>query len=422
MAKRQTKMLSDAQLRAWVDAGNPVAKSDGDGLTFTMSTHGTAAWTLRYRHGGRRKELTLGRYPDLGLKSARLRAAAERLAVQGGADVAVEKQRRKAVAVTAWTVRQLVVDVQAKVLPMLATGTQAMARSYITSDLLPRFGPWPARDVTPDDAQAWLEGIAEARGYQAAVNARKYAALVFKHGMKRRVVPANPFRAVAMDTVAEKPATKVRVKLSDAELRPFLRGLSDLGEFDALVARILLLLGVRAGELFGAEWVDLDLGTAIWKIPRSKIKTKKHMTAEHFIIPLPAEAVEWFRRLHELACGSRWVLAPLIRSEQDRKPRDYERVLDRLSAYTDKLGRRITFHDLRSTARSHWSSLGVRTEVAERMLNHSLGGLLQVYDQNDYLDERRAALVKWAATLRALESGDNVVPMRAATRTIQNQR
>ena len=67
--------LTDIELRNWIKAGQPVAKSDGDGLTFTLSAKGTAAWTLRYRFGGKRKELTLGRYPELSLAAARRRQA-----------------------------------------------------------------------------------------------------------------------------------------------------------------------------------------------------------------------------------------------------------------------------------------------------------------------------------------------------------
>ncbi|MBK7421601.1 MAG: hypothetical protein IPJ48_00045 [Propionivibrio sp.] len=51
--------------------------------------------------------------------------------------------------------------------------------------------------------------------------------------------------------------------------------------------------------------------------------------------------------------------------------------------------REISPHDFRSTARSHLGALGVPVIVAERCLNHSLGGLIAVYDQHDYLEERR---------------------------------
>jgi integrase len=90
------------------------------------------------------------------------------------------------------------------------------------------------------------------------------------------------------------------------------------------------------------------------------------------------------------------------------------RLCDKLEGRT----RRFTPHDLRSTGRSHLSALGVSLIVAERCLNHSLGGLVATYDQHDYLTERRAALGRLAEFVAACEQGrgwqpaNNVAPMR----------
>jgi len=88
--------LTDWQLQQWIAAGAAIAgKGDGDGLTFTLSAKGTAAWTLRYRLAGKQKELTLGRYPELSLSEARQMAAEARQRVAGGWDVAAEKAAAK---------------------------------------------------------------------------------------------------------------------------------------------------------------------------------------------------------------------------------------------------------------------------------------------------------------------------------------
>lgn len=102
--------LSDVQLRSWVKAGEPLAKSDGDGLTFTLSAKGVASWVLRYRHGGKAKELSLGRYPDLPLVKARKDAAEMRVAVAKGVDVAGTKRLTKLEAKNARTITQLADD------------------------------------------------------------------------------------------------------------------------------------------------------------------------------------------------------------------------------------------------------------------------------------------------------------------------
>lgn len=61
------KKITDIEIRHWIRQGQPLAKADGGGLTFTLSAKGTASWILRYRHGGRPRELTLGRYEDIGI-------------------------------------------------------------------------------------------------------------------------------------------------------------------------------------------------------------------------------------------------------------------------------------------------------------------------------------------------------------------
>ncbi len=53
MAK-STNLLGDVQIKHWIAKGQPVAKSDGNGLTFTLSKAGAATWVLRYRVGAGR--------------------------------------------------------------------------------------------------------------------------------------------------------------------------------------------------------------------------------------------------------------------------------------------------------------------------------------------------------------------------------
>ncbi|HEY2024329.1 Arm DNA-binding domain-containing protein [Paraburkholderia sp.] len=113
------------QIHKWIRAGSAVAKSDGGGLTFTLSAAGAATSVLRFRHGGRRQEVTLGRYPDMTLSAARLSASKKRLAVVDGTNPADEV--RKVKTRRDWTMRELIRDYRALVLCEMADSTQ---RSY----------------------------------------------------------------------------------------------------------------------------------------------------------------------------------------------------------------------------------------------------------------------------------------------------
>jgi integrase len=237
-------------------------------------------------------------------------------------------------------------------------------------------------------------------------------------------VTANPCAGISVSAICGKREHKrQRLKLTADELRVILPALPSMGEQNALTVKILLATCTRIGELARAEWAHVDFDRAEWFVPDSNSKTGKGFT-----VPLPPAAVRWFKELQVFSCGSPFVLP----ARQMRRKLSHggevhfeQRALNSmLHKLCDKLGdkvRRLTPHDLRSTARSHLAALGVNVVVAERCLNHSLGGLIAIYDQHDYMTERRAALDLWADFILACEAGcewmpkaDKVVPLRSA--------
>jgi integrase len=401
----------------------PVAKADGNGLTFTLSAAGTAAWVLRYRFGGKPRELTLGQYPDVSLKLARKRAGEARAQVQAGADVARERRREKSESAAAKSFRQLADDYMAKVFPTLAASTVKQRRQHIEGVICPRLGSLPAREVTTADVVRFIEALHRTK--TPAVIELVFTALseIFKHGLARHAVTANPCAGVSVAAIIGKTEPRrQRLKLTEAELRAVLPALPAIGTQNAMAVKLLLLTCTRIGELTKAEWAHVDFERAEWFVPDANSKTGKGFT-----VPLTPAALACFKTLHPLACGSRYVLP----ARQSRRTRNHggaevpfeQRTLNAmLHKLCDALGdkvRRFTPHDLRSTARSHLSALGVNVIVAERCLNHSLGGLVGVYDRHDYMTERRAALEQWASFVLACEAGepwreDSLVSTRAA--------
>lgn len=422
MAKEVNK-LSDQEIRRWIKAGMPIAKADGGGLTFTLSTAGTAAWVLRYRHGGKGRELTLGQYPDISLKLARQRAGDARAEVQNGVDVARERQREKTETAAAKSFKQLAADYMAKVFPTLAANTVKQRRQHIEGVICPKLGSRAARDVSTSDVVALIEFVGRTKTGNVAEQVFTALSEIFKHGLARHAVIVNPCAGVSVTAVCGKTEPRrQRLKLTEIELRAMLPALPAIGTDNALAVKLLLLTCTRIGELAKAEWTHLDFGRAEWFVPDVNSKTGKGFT-----VPLTPPALACFEALQLLACGSRFVLpARQIRRTQNHggaevhfEQRTLNAILHKLCDVLGDKVRRFTPHDLRSTARSHLAALGVNVIVAERCLNHSLGGLMGVYDQHDYMTERRAALETWASFVLACEAGEpwrlnNVIPIRAA--------
>ena len=154
MPINRQNVLTDMDLRNLIKKGAATAKSDGGGLTFTLSAAGAAAWVLRYRSGGRPVELTLGRYPDITLALARRLASEKRVELQQGRDPALEK--RKAKSREDWTVRKLVADYRLKKLSTLATSTQcSYGRNLKRVDA--SIGSMMVSEVSASDVVALIE-------------------------------------------------------------------------------------------------------------------------------------------------------------------------------------------------------------------------------------------------------------------------
>jgi integrase len=409
--------LTDIQLRNWIKAGQPVAKSDGEGLTFTLSAKGTAAWILRYYVAGKARELTLGRYPDISLTKAREIAAAKRAEVQQGIDPAAEKRKAEHAAANAWTFRKLADDYMEKAADRLAENTLYGRKQQLRDYVYPKIGGIAAADVSP----AEIVDIVECASVKSLHVARLVLIVireVFAHGIARHVVTQDPCAHIkAKAIIGGTKQQRERVMLTDPEIAAMLATLPQvMSRPNALMVRILLATGARIGELAQAEWKNVNFEAAEWTIPPEHSKNKRA-----FVVPLPALVVGWFAELQAMAFGSRYVLPIRSRNhggdgDAPMEPTTLNAALNGLAGALGEKCRRFTPHDLRSTCRSHLGMLGVDVLIAERCLNHSLGGLVAVYDKHDYLNERRRALELWAAKLATIEAGAafNVVPLKRA--------
>jgi integrase len=297
--------LNDIQIRHWIKAGNPVAKAQGEvpGLTFTLSAKGTASWVLRYRYGGRPREYTIGRYPEYSIKHAKEEALEARAKVQKGVDVARERQKDSIERAAAKTLRELANDYMEKVFPRLAKSTVRQRRQHIEGVILPKLGGLPARDVTTADIVSLIESVGVKSKNVAELVFTAFAE-IFKHGVARHVVTANPCAGISVTAICGRAEpTRQRLKLSEDELRVILPALSGIGKENALATKIQLATCVRINELAKAEWTDVNFDEALWFVPDANSKTGRGFT-----VPLVTSVIEWFEELKVLSCGSKYVL------------------------------------------------------------------------------------------------------------------
>lgn len=418
--------ITDKEIRALIGKakkeGRGMTQADGlvPGLTVAASKTGAASWILRYRLGGKQKEVTIGQFPVWGAAEARDAAKELRRQVDQGVDVAQEKQRRKQEALTSMTVDALAAEYFVKAEKEMRPHTFKQRKSIHERYVSPLIGAFQASSVTPAQVVNLVKKALEG-GKTIPDITLTHCNLIFAHAIGNAVCQINPCRDLKLAAIVGKQeAPKQRIALGAGELAEFLRALPRLPRHYELAVRLMLLTGVRINTMAEAKVSEFNPDFAVWEVPHDRRKNRRH-TRGPFVIPLPALAVEWVCELIKLADGNEYIL-PVnpIRGAGVRNPLSKRTTisdwLDRIWRDAGAGWRRITPHDLRATCKSWLSELRVDYEVRQRYLDHSLTGIDAVYDKADYREHRLAAAEKWLAFLNELEAGlapDNVIKMPA---------
>ncbi|PCJ87996.1 MAG: integrase [Thiotrichaceae bacterium] len=388
--------INDKQVKALLRKKVPGRYAAGGGLYFRVSNEGTGFWLVRYTTNGKRREITLDKYPQLALVDARAKCAILKAEIKSGIDPQAEKKRPAIVKI--YTVDDLAEDWLLDCEKRLKHPN--IPRRVYEKNLAPVFGELSLERVTPLDIRAAIEKIVKSNRPTIANDALMYCKQLFRHAIRLNLMTTNPAEAFTVHQAGGVEKSRDRYLTVDELAKVFttFRQYSDqFTRENYLAVALLLVLGVRKGELIAAEWCEFDIDDAVvWNIPEERSKTGVAIS-----VPLPPVAIEWLQELHIRACGSEYVF-PKRRSSV----RNGHISPDTLNAAIQKLFKggnmpveHFTVHDLRRTCRSLMAEAGIAGHVAERCLNHKLKGVEGIYDRYDYLDERRAALQKIADQL-----------------------
>jgi integrase len=193
----------------------------------------------------------------------------------------------------------------------------------------------------------------------------------------------------------------------------------------ALALKMVLVTGQRSGEVAGMH--DREIVGRVWTIPasrRGKTDTAQTVfltdTALQIIGAAKAEIDRLKGRRKAAASGYVFEAVPGSPITNAALSRAVERAHGAMGAKHVEPWGRWTPHDLRRTMRTGLSACKVRPDIAELAIGHTKRGIVAVYDQHAFDDERRAALEVWEARLRSIVTGrdpdalpDNVVKLEA---------
>lgn len=353
------------------------------GLGLRISSAGKKSWFVMYRHAGRLRRYTIGTYPALGLTHARDKAKELMHESAMGNDPATDKQVNR----SAPTFGEMAVQ-YIELYAMTNKRSWKEDQRILDHDLLPKWKNVKAHEIKRRDIISLLDVIAQ----RAPIQANRTLALLrkmFNWAISRDLVEANPCTAVKMPA---KENRKDRM-LSDDEICIFWDKLTNasMSELTRLCLKFQLVTAQRKGEIIIAEWSEFDLNNGWWTIPSEKAKNKLSHR-----VPMSPLALQLLEQIKSLSGESRW-LFPSSKGDKPVLDTSIDHALHKNEA---KFGiPPFTPHDLRRTAASHMTGMGVSRLTVSKILNHVESGITAVYDRHSYDREKRKALDKWGDKL-----------------------
>ena len=423
---------SDITIRT-IKPGDPRKRlSDGDGLYLLLFVKGGAhGWRLDYSIHGKRKTLSLGTYPDTGLKLARSLANEARALIAAGSD---PSDRRKASKAKQAESRQAI-EREASGLPMLgsfeevarewfATRRDDWAASYgdkiirrLEVDIFPWIGRQPADAIKPPQLLEVIRKI-ETRGViETAHRALENCGQVFRYAIATGRALSNPARD--LKDALRKPVVKHFPAITDPlRLGELLRACNGYQGSHVVRAALHLapLLLLRPGELRFAKWVEFDLDSALWVVPADRMKREKagKLHGKPHIVPLPSQAVQTLRELQALTGGGDYVFRGERHHHRPMSENTVNAALRAMGFGADE----VVGHGFRATARTMMvERLGMPEAVIEAQLAHAVPDSLgRAYNRTQFETQRREMMQTWADYLDKLRLGAEVIelPKRAA--------
>ncbi len=409
-------MLTDAKCKTAVCPPDrrQARFADSGGMYLQVSPNGSKRWFLKYRVGGKEKQLALGSYPDVSLAEARRARDAAKLQKASGVDPvqARKVEKLKAINPAGDTFKVVALEWYAKQEPQWSQAHAVRAKRQFERDLFPWLGERRMADITPMELLATLRKTEERGAIETADRGLMLARQVWRYA----VATGRAERDIAADLKGA--LTPYRGKhfaaITDpVKLGALLRAIKAYkgGTIVRAALQLAPMLFQRPGELRAAEWFEIDLDNALWTIPAARMKRSKDgkENGDPHLVPLPRQAVEVLRGLHGYTGHGKMVF-PGERSHERPISENSVRTALITMGYTPEIQ---TWHGFRATART---MLAERLEcdplVIEAQLAHAVKDANgRAYNRTTYLKQRAEMMQRWADYLDKLAVGADVLPL-----------
>ncbi|ESQ89717.1 integrase [Asticcacaulis benevestitus DSM 16100 = ATCC BAA-896] len=396
--------LSDLTIKAAKPNSDKDYKlADGGALFLVISKSGSKLWRFRYRFMGREKMLSLGSYPDVGLKAARGRRDEAKKVLATGVDPSFER-KRQLIAASILANSTFMGVAKEYIEKLEADGIAEATRkktNWLASLLEKDLGSRPIAQIEPYEVVSALKKIEKRGNYESAKRARSFASRVFKYAIWTARAKVDPAADVGGALKSPKVVHRAAI-LTPEGVGGLLR---DIEAFEGhMTTHAALRLSphvfVRPGELRHAEWHEFDFDKCCWRIPASKMK----MGIEH-VVPLSRQSTAILLAVREITGEEKYAFPSIRTGDRPMSENTINVALRRLGYTSDEM----TGHGFRSTASTllnesgKWQPDAIEAALAHQDKNKVRGS----YNRGQYWAERVAMAQWWSDYLDRLREGSS---------------
>ena len=394
--------LTQLQVKNAKIINKPLKVSDGGGLFLLVKSSNpkdSKYWRLAYRFAGKQKTLALGVYPAVSLALARDRRDKARSLLVNGIDPSNTKKAKK-IAIRAMEENSFEIVAREWFMGRKHNWKENHSSKIITrleKDIFPWLGTCPVGEITAPELLIAIRRIESRGALETAHRTLSYCGQIFRYS----IATGRATRDTAADLRGALPPVKEKHHASITDPKLIGKLLHNIDGYQgSFVTRCALqispLVFLRPGELRKAEWIEIDLDKAEWRIPAARMK----MNAVH-IVPLASQTIAILREIHPLTGLGKYIF-PGART--DSRPMSENAVLGALRrmGYSNE---EMTGHGFRSMASTLLNELGFNRDAIERQLAHAeRDSVRAAYNYAEYLPERQKMMQLWADYLDKLKA------------------
>ncbi|PPS47968.1 tyrosine-type recombinase/integrase [Citrobacter braakii] len=389
-----------------VDTAKPKDKpyklADGGGLYLLVNPNGARYWRLKYRVAGKEKLLALGVYPDVTLADARAKRDEAKRGIAGGIDPSEAKREEKIARElnVRNTFQEIACEWHSSKLYKWSEGYASDIMEAFNKDVFPYIGKKPISEIKPLELLNVLRRMEGRGATEKAKKVRQRCGEVFRYAIVTGRAEYNP--APDLTSAMQGHESKHYPFLNTSELPTFFEALSGYSGsmLVVLAARLLIITGLRTGELRGATWQEIDADAAVWEIPAERMKMRRP-----HIVPLSLQAQAIIMRIREMTGRYPYIFPGRNDPRKTMSEASINQVFKRIG-----YAGRVTGHGFRHTMSTILHEHGYNTAWIETQLAHvDKNSIRGTYNHAQYLDGRREMLQWYADYMDALEHRENVV-------------